>query len=152
MNPSEGMARSEFDLDRFIAAQDGGVYERALAEIRAGRKRTHWMWFIFPQLAGLGTSATAQRFGIAGAAEAKSYLAHPVLGRRLEECMAAAAAIEGLAAREAFGTPDDLKLRSSATLFADVSPAGSIFEKVLRRFFGGEPDEKTLGLLAEVSP
>jgi len=151
MNSGDVVASGEFDLERFIRAQEGGVYEQALAEIRAGRKRTHWMWFVFPQLAGLGMSPTAQRFGIKGIGEAKAYLAHPLLGKRLEECMESAAAIEGLTAREAFGTPDDLKLRSSATLFAAAAPGGSVYEQVLKRFFGGEPDEKTLELLGDAS-
>lgn len=135
------------DLNRFVEAQ-AGVYERALAEIRGGRKRSHWMWFIFPQLAGLGSSPTARRYAIKGRAEAEAYLAHSVLGPRLLECAEAAAAEPGPAsAIDVFGPPDDLKLRSSATLFACVSPDGSAFDRVLGRYFSGERDPATLRLL-----
>lgn len=133
------------DLDRFVQAQ-APVYDRALAEIRAGRKRFHWMWYVFPQF-GLGFSATSQRYGIRSAAEAEAYLRHPVLGPRLMECCEAAIAIEGRSAAEVFDSPDDLKLRSCATLFAAVSPPGSVFGRVLARFFNGEPDEATLRLM-----
>jgi uncharacterized protein (DUF1810 family) len=134
------------DLARFIEAQEG-IYDQALAEIRRGRKASHWMWFVFPQLAGLGSSPTARRFAIQDRAEAEAYLAHPVLGQRLIECGEAALAAEGRTAFEVFGSPDDLKLRSSATLFARVSPAGSVFERVLARYFDGKADERTLRLL-----
>jgi uncharacterized protein (DUF1810 family) len=134
------------DLARFVEAQ-AGVYDRALAEIRRGRKSSHWMWFIFPQIAGLGSSSTARRYAIQSRAEAEAYLAHPVLGPRLVECAEAALAVEGRTAFEVFGSPDDLKLRSSATLFAQVSPPGSVFERLLAKYFDGEPDEKTLRLL-----
>lgn len=136
-----------FDLGRFVTAQDG-VYDEALAEIRSGRKRSHWMWFVFPQLAGLGSSATSRRFAIRSVAEARAYLDHPVLGPRLTEAAGAALSVEGRTAREIFGSPDDLKLRSCATLFAHVSPAGSVFHRLLDRFFAGEPDRRTLELLA----
>ena len=135
------------DLNRFVEAQ-AGVYERALAEIRAGRKRSHWMWFIFPQVDGLGSSPTARRYAVKGRAEAEAYLAHPVLGPRLVACAEAAAAVPGPAsALDVFGPPDDLKLRSSATLFACVSPGGSVFDRVLDRYFRGERDPATLRLL-----
>ena len=132
-----------YDLDRFLRAQEG-TYEVALAEVRRGRKRSHWMWFIFPQVAGLGFSAMSQRYAIADADEARAYLAHPVLGARLVECCEAALSIEGRSAHEIFGSPDDLKLCSSATLFASVSPPGSVFERVLERYFAGRRDERTV--------
>jgi uncharacterized protein (DUF1810 family) len=135
-----------YDLERFVRAQDG-VYAHALAEIRDGRKRTHWMWFVFPQLDGLAFSATAKRYAIRSAGEARAYLAHPVLGPRLVECAEALLEVEHRTASQIFGSPDDLKLRSSATLFASVSPAGSVFERVLERYYGGAPDGRTLELL-----
>jgi uncharacterized protein (DUF1810 family) len=134
------------DLQRFLEAQ-APAYERALAEIRSGRKRTHWMWYVFPQCAGLGFSSTAQRYAIRTIAEAEAYLRHPVLGPRLVECCEAAVAIDGRSAAAIFGSPDDLKLRSCATLFAAVSPPGSVFQRVLARFFNGEPDPVTLRLI-----
>lgn len=140
-----------FDLSRFVRAQEG-VYEQALAELQAGRKRTHWMWFIFPQIEGLGFSATSRRYAIRSADEARAYLNHPVLGPRLIACVQAVLAVEGRTASEIFGWPDDLKLRSCATLFAHVSSPGSVFERVLERFYGGEPDAKTLELLRSMSP
>jgi uncharacterized protein (DUF1810 family) len=139
-------AADPHDLARFVDAQTG-VYDRALSEIRGGRKRSHWMWFMFPQLAGLGFSATAQRYAISSRAEAAAYLAHPILGPRLVECAEAALAVEGRSAPDIFGSPDDLKLRSCATLFAQVSPAGSVFKRLLDRYYGGEPDRQTLRLL-----
>ena len=135
------------DLTRFLTAQDGGVYDAALAEIRSGRKRTHWMWFVFPQVDGLGSSATSRHFAIKSAAEAKAYLAHPVLGARLVESMRAVLGAPGTSATQIFGSPDDMKLRSCATLFASVSERGSVFEQVLDRFFGGKPDSRTAELL-----
>jgi uncharacterized protein (DUF1810 family) len=143
-NPGAG---DPHDLTRFVEAQ-AGVHERALAEVRGGRKRSHWVWFIFPQLDGLGSSPTARRYAIRGRAEAEAYLAYPVLGPRLAACAEAAAGIPGTAsALNMFGSPDDLKLRSSATLFACVSPAGSVFDRVLGRYFRGERDPATLRLL-----
>ncbi len=138
------------DLARFVRAQEG-VYDQALAEIRAGRKQSHWMWYIFPQIAGLGVSATARRFAITSLAEADAYLRHPVLGRRLEEISAAAVAVEGRSALEVFGSPDDMKLCSCATLFACVAPTGSAFEQLLDRFFDGHRDAATLRLLERAS-
>ena len=124
------------DLDRFVQAQEGD-HARALAEVRAGRKRSHWMWYIFPQLDGLGSSATARRYAIKNLAEARAYLGHPVLGPRLVECAEAALGVEGRSAFEIFGSPDDMKLRSCATLFACVSPAGSVFHRLLDRYYQG---------------
>ncbi len=138
-----GGADDPFDLGRFVQAQ-AGDYETALAEIRAGRKRSHWMWYVFPQVEGLGASAMSRRYAIRGAAEARAYLAHPVLGPRLVACAEAALGVEGRSAHEVFGTPDDLKLRSCATLFASVSPSGSVFHRLLDRYFGGQPDGETL--------
>lgn len=135
-----------YDLNRFIEAQ-AGDYERALAEIRSGRKRSHWMWYIFPQIDGLGFSPTARRYSIKSRAEAEAYLRHPVLGPRLLACAEAALAVEGRSALEIFGSPDDLKLRSCATLFALVSPPGSVFERLLDRYYDGERDEATLRIL-----
>jgi uncharacterized protein (DUF1810 family) len=135
-----------FDLDRFVHAQEHD-YERALSEIRSGRKRSHWMWYVFPQLDGLGVSATSRRYAIRSAAEAEAYLRHPILGPRLLEIAEAAAEIVGRSAVEVFDSPDDMKLRSCATLFANVSPAGSVFERLLDRYFGGQPDAETLRLL-----
>lgn len=143
---TDAAASDRHDLDRFVQAQ-APVYDSALAEIRSGRKRSHWMWYVFPQCAGLGFSATSHRYAIGSIAEAEAYLRHPVLGPRLVECCDAAVAIEGRSAAEVFGSPDDLKLRSCATLFAAVSPPGSVFERVLVRFFNGEPDEATLRLM-----
>src|SRR5689334_16545308 len=134
------------NLQRFIAAQDG-IYSDALAEIAAGRKRSHWMWFVFPQFAGLGTSPTSQHFAIRSLAEARAYLNHPILGPRLQQCTEALLAVQNRSAREIMGSPDDLKLRSSATLFAAISPAGSVFHRLLERYFAGVPDERTLQLI-----
>src|SRR5262245_53651240 len=122
-----------FHLQRFLIAQEPD-YAQALAEIKAGRKRTHWLWYIFPQLDGLGFSETARYFGIKSIEEAKAFLDHPALGARLRECAEAALAIQGRTATEVFGSPDDLKLRSSATLFASVSEPGSVFERVLEKY------------------
>ncbi len=139
-------ADDPYDLARFVGAQERD-YERALAEISAGRKRTHWMWYIFPQIAGLGVSSTAQHYAIKSLAEAKAYLAHPVLGPRLLASAEAAVGVEGRSATDIFGSPDDLKLRSCATLFACVSPRGSVFERLLAKYYRGERDGRTLQLL-----
>jgi uncharacterized protein (DUF1810 family) len=135
-----------FDLERFMRAQQT-VYATALAEITAGRKRSHWMWFIFPQIAGLGMSETSRLYAIRSLDEAKAYLVHPVLGPRLVECAEAVLRHTGRSAFEIFGSPDDVKLRSSATLFARVSPPGSVFERVLDTFFDGQRDERTVRIL-----
>ena len=134
-------------MNRFVEAQRS-TYERALAELRSGRKRSHWMWYVFPQLAGLGRSATSRRYAIRNAAEARAYLDHPVLGPRLIECAAAVLDIDGRSAYEIFGSPDDLKLHSCATLFARASPPGSVFARLLAKYFGGREDEATVRLLA----
>ena len=135
----------QYDLQRFLDAQEA-CYELALAEVRAGRKRTHWMWYVFPQFAGLGSSETARRYAIQSVAEARAYLAHPVLGPRLIECAEAVLAVEGKTAHAIFGSPDDVKLRSCATLFARVAPAGSAFHRVIGAYFGGAFDAATLAL------
>ena len=134
------------DLERFARAQEN-EFAQALAEIRSGRKRSHWMWYIFPQLDGLGSSPTSRRYSIKSVAEADAYLRHPVLGPRLLEGAEAALRVEGRSALEIFGSPDDLKLRSCATLFARVSPAGSVFERLLDKYFQGVRDSRTLRLL-----
>jgi uncharacterized protein (DUF1810 family) len=131
------------DLERFVDAQEG-VYDQALSELRRGHKTGHWMWFVFPQIEGLGRSSTAQRYAISGLDEARAYLAHPVLGPRLVECADVVAARTGRTAREIFGSPDDLKLRSSMTLFGRADPDTAAFQQVLDRYFDGEPDERTL--------
>ncbi|GAA1218875.1 DUF1810 domain-containing protein [Pseudonocardia alaniniphila] len=137
-----------FDLDRFVDAQDdGGTYDQALRELRAGRKRSHWMWFVFPQIAGLGLSETSRRFAISGLAEAQAYLAHPVLGPRLIESASALADLDGVSAVQVFGPVDAQKLRSSMTLFARAAPEQQVFLDVLARYFRGEPDEATTSRL-----
>ena len=136
-----------YDLNRFVLAQDDN-YEQALSEIKSGRKRSHWMWYVFPQFNGLGFSSTAKRYSIKSGAEAVAYLYHPVLGPRLTECAEAVLRVEGRTAYEIFGYPDDMKLRSCATLFACVSPAGSVFDQLLDKYFQSERDRKTLQLLA----
>jgi uncharacterized protein (DUF1810 family) len=131
------------NLERFVKAQEG-VYPRALAELKAGRKQTHWMWFIFPQIAGLGHSAMAQMYAIASLDEARAYLAHPVLGARLRECCQAMMAVEGKTAHAIFGSPDDLKFRSSLTLFAHAAPNEPLFRDLLEKYYAGAEDELTL--------
>jgi uncharacterized protein (DUF1810 family) len=133
------------DLERFVEAQDAdGTYHRALAEVRRGRKLTHWMWFVFPQLRVLGRSPTARHYGIADLDEARAYLAHPVLGLRLRECAAAAADIRAGEIERAFGSIDTIKLRSSMTLFEAVDPDEPSFRVVLDKHFGGQRDPLTL--------
>jgi uncharacterized protein (DUF1810 family) len=141
------MGADRDELDRFVRAQEG-IYATALAEITAGRKRSHWMWFVFPQVAGLGSSETSRHFAIASVDEARAYLAHPVLGPRLLQCADTLLSVEGRTAQDIFGHMDAMKLRSSATLFAAVSPAGSPFHQLLDRYFGGEGDERTHQLIA----
>lgn len=138
------------DLSRFVQAQELD-YQQALTEVRAGHKQSHWMWYIFPQFDGLGFSPTSRQYAIKNIAEAKAYLTHPTLGPRLVECCEAAVSVEGQSAAEIFGSPDDMKLRSCATLFATVSPPGSVFERLLDKFFHGTPDEKTLRLMDAAS-
>jgi uncharacterized protein (DUF1810 family) len=135
--------RAEDDLERFVEAQ-AAVYAGVVAELAAGRKRGHWMWFVFPQLRGLGHSATARYYGIASAAEAKAYLAHPLLGARLRECTRLVLAVEGRSAHAIFGSPDDLKFRSSMTLFGHGAADDALFSAALDRYFGGERDPLTL--------
>lgn len=135
-----------FDLERFVVAQ-APVYERVRAELAAGAKASHWMWFIFPQLRGLGRSAMAEHFGLAGRAEAEAYLAHPVLGARLRECTRLVLDVRNKTLHEIFGTPDDLKFRSSMTLFAAVAPEEPLFRQALDRYFGNRPDTLTEQML-----
>jgi uncharacterized protein (DUF1810 family) len=140
-----------FQLHRFTAAQ-ANVYPQALSELKAGQKQGHWMWFIFPQIDGLGRSETAQFYAVRNAEEAAAYLNHPVLGLRLIECSEAILAVDDKSAREIFGSPDDMKLCSSMTLFAAVSPTNPVFAGVIDRYFGGQPDSQTLNLLAGAAP
>jgi uncharacterized protein (DUF1810 family) len=135
-----------FDLQRFVAAQDP-VMDRVTAELLAGRKQSHWMWFVFPQLRGLGFSAMAHRYGIESLDEARAYLAHPLLGARLRAATAHLLAIAGKSAHDVFGSPDDLKFRSCMTLFALAAPEETLFAQALDKYFGGEADAKTRQLL-----
>jgi len=137
---------TDFNLQRFIDAQQG-VYPKALAELHAGHKRSHWMWFIFPQIAGLGSSQMATTYAIASSDEAAAYLAHPVLGPRLRECAMAVASIDDRPIDEVFDYPDNLKFHSCMTLFADVAPDEAVFQACLDRFFDGEADTATLARL-----
>ena len=139
------------DLARFLEAQ-ASCYQRVLEELGAGEKTSHWMWFIFPQLRGLGMSSTARRFGLSGLEEARAYLAHPLLGARLRECTRLVLAVEGRSAHEILGSPDDLKLRSCLTLFAQAAepspdPETRVFGEALAKYYRGEPDPRTLELL-----
>jgi uncharacterized protein (DUF1810 family) len=136
-----------FDLQRFVDAQDR-VYDTVLAELRAGEKRSHWIWFVFPQLRGLGHSATASRYGISELEEARAYLAHPVLGPRLRECTRLVAGIDGQSADDIFGWPDNLKVRSSMTLFARAADENAEFRAVLDKFYDGADDPATVELLS----
>ncbi|MDA9531664.1 MULTISPECIES: DUF1810 domain-containing protein [unclassified Bradyrhizobium] len=137
-----------FDLNRFVRAQDP-VYRDVQAELARGRKQTHWMWFIFPQVAGLGFSAMSQRYAIGSRAEAKAYLAHPVLGARLIECTRLVLAVEGRTINAILGAPDDAKFRSSMTLFGAVSDE-PIFDQAITRYFAGERDGATLEILSRL--
>ena len=132
-----------FDLQRFVNAQNP-VFEQVCSELRQGRKESHWMWFVFPQLRGLGKSSMADRFGISSQAEAKAYLAHPVLGARLVECTRLVNAIEGSSAQDVFGYVDSLKFRSSMTLFSLVSRGSNVFKDSLNKYFSGLPDSLTI--------
>ena len=133
----------QYELKRFVDAQEG-VYEQACAELRAGRKRSHWMWFVFPQIRGLGSSPTAVRFAISGMEEARAYLEHPMLGSRLRECTGIVVDVEGRSVEQIFGYPDDLKFHSSITLFAKAAAEAGVFGEALEKFFGGEMDRGTL--------
>ena len=135
-----------FDLQRFFEAQ-ASMHERALAELKSGRKQSHWMWFVFPQVAGLGHSDMAQRYAISGRGEAIAYLQHPVLGERLAHCCQALLEWKDRSATQIMGSPDDMKLRSSMTLFAAVAPDKTVFKQVLEAFFDGKPDAMTLSKL-----
>ncbi|MEO7456989.1 MAG: DUF1810 domain-containing protein [Gemmatimonadaceae bacterium] len=143
---NQELAFDEDHLARFVEAQSAD-YARALDEMRSGRKRTHWMWYVFPQLAALGRSDMARRYGIANADEARAYMQHPVLGARLNEVSRAVLAVDGRSALEIMGSPDDVKLRSCATLFAEVS-GDPVFRQLLDKYFDGRPDATTLRLLA----
>jgi uncharacterized protein (DUF1810 family) len=140
--------KDPYNLQRFVDAQ-APIFERACSELRAGRKVGHWMWFIFPQIEGLGHSETARRFAITSREEAIAYLEHPLLGRRLRECSRLASLVDGRSAREIFGSPDDLKFRSSMTLFASVAKDNQVFMDALNKFYGGGLDGATLRLLGE---
>ena len=135
-----------FQLRRFVDAQ-APVYRQVCGELRRGSKESHWMWFIFPQIRGLGRSGMAERFAISSLDEAKAYLGHPVLGERLRECVRLVNAVDGRTAEQIFDSPDYLKFRSSLTLFARAAPEETVFEEALRKYFGGKPDEQTLRLL-----
>ena len=141
------MTEDRYHLQRFVEAQTG-VYEMARAELMAGEKRSHWMWFIFPQIAGLGYSSMAQRYAIGSIDEARAYLAHPVLGPRLRECAALVNAVEGRSLARIFGSPDDLKFHSSVTLFAHAAEdADNVFQAALAKYFGGKEDAATVSRL-----
>jgi uncharacterized protein (DUF1810 family) len=135
-----------FNLSRFLKAQELD-YEQALSEIKGGQKRTHWMWYIFPQIDGLAFSSMSKQYSIKSIEEAQAYFNHPVLGSRLLECAEAVIDVEGRSIAEIFGSPDDLKLRSCATLFKSVLPSGSIFDRILEKYCHGAQDDKTLRLL-----
>jgi uncharacterized protein (DUF1810 family) len=137
-----------YNLQRFVDAQKP-VYPQVLEELRAGRKWSHWIWFIFPQLTGLGSSVMNQKFGICSRLEAAAYLAHPVLGPRLRECTTLVNVIQGRSANDIFGYPDDLKFRSSMTLFANAAHDNAVFNQALTKYYDGEPDQRTLELLVD---
>jgi uncharacterized protein (DUF1810 family) len=141
------MTNDPYDLERFVTAQEP-VYVAVLSELRAGEKRTHWMWFVFPQLRGLGHSDIAHRYGLTSLGEARAYWVHPVLGPRLRECIGLANAVEGKSALEIFGRPDHWKFRSCVTAFGLAVPDEPLFGEALDRFFRGEPDPATIDLLA----
>ena len=140
----------DYNLRRFLDAQEG-IYDTVLNELRAGRKASHWIWFIFPQIAGLGHSAMAQQFAIGSLDEAKAYLRHPVLGRRLRECTQIVLNVNGRSAEEIFPYPDNLKFRSCMTLFLTAATDNTIFKDALHKYFDGKPDQLTLDILAQHS-
>ncbi|HEY1731739.1 MAG TPA: DUF1810 domain-containing protein [Terriglobales bacterium] len=137
------MNNDPYHLERFVEAQ-APVYEEVLAELRAGRKRSHWIWFIFPQIAGLGRSSTAQFYAIQSLHEAETYLQHPVLGRRIRECTRLVNEVEGCTINAIFGSPDDMKFHSSVTLFMHAGKDNEVFQATLQKYFGGKPDGNTL--------
>lgn len=139
-------AADPFDLQRFVDAQSR-VYDTVRAELQQGRKRTHWMWFIFPQIAGLGRSAMSMRYAVSSRAEAEAYLKHPVLGRRLRECVRLVMLVERRSAFEILGSPDDMKFHSCLTLFANAAPEDQLFRDALEKYFGGAEDPATLARL-----
>lgn len=141
------VSNDPFDLDRFVQAQSSS-YQAALAELTRGRKESHWMWFVFPQITGLGFSPTAQFYALASLEEARAYLSHPVLGPRLRACLAAVLQVPNASAHDIFGSPDDLKFRSSLTLFAQAAPDETAFALALERYFDGEGDPRTLEILS----
>ncbi|HEY2575217.1 MAG TPA: DUF1810 domain-containing protein [Streptosporangiaceae bacterium] len=137
-----------YRLERFVTAQDAdGTFQHAVAELQAGRKRGHWMWFIFPQIAGLGQSSMSREFAISSLAEAQAYLRHPVLGPRLTQCAQLVSSIDGKTAAEIFGAVDAMKLRSCMTLFMSAAPDEPAFRSILGKYFDGSPDENTISLL-----
>ena len=138
--------RDPYNLKRFVLAQDT-IYPQVVSELRSGMKTSHWMWFIFPQIRGLGRSPVSIEYAISSCEEAAAYLHHPVLGPRLKECARLVLDVEGRSAQEIFGSPDDMKFRSSMTLFAKVSPDDDIFARALQQYFGGAPDQLTLDRL-----
>ena len=140
------MLQNESTLNRFLSAQEN-IYQQVLKELRNGKKTTHWMWFIFPQIEGLGHSSTAKYYSIKTIEEAKEYITHPILGKRLLECASALLNIYNRSADEIFGYPDNLKLKSSMTLFNFISPKHKEFSDVLKKYFAGEQDEKTISIL-----
>ncbi len=147
---SETICRDDpYDLRRFTKAQRN-TYDRVLAELRNGKKQTHWMWYIFPQIDGLGHSATSRRYAIKSIEEARQYLNHPVLGKRLLECVKVILAIEGRSISEIFGDPDDMKLKSSMTLFTCIPNSPSVLFRVLDKYFNGNRDVKTLQLFEKI--
>jgi uncharacterized protein (DUF1810 family) len=142
--PASSVTAAPYDLERFVTAQDArGTYASALAELRAGRKTGHWMWFVFPQIAGLGLSEMSRRYAISSLEEARAYLAHPILGQRIEECARTLTESTGGSARDIFGSVDATKLRSSMTLFARAAPDNPLFQDVLDRYFDGHADAAT---------
>jgi uncharacterized protein (DUF1810 family) len=140
------MAVDPYNLQRFVDAQNP-VFAQVTSELREGQKQSHWMWFIFPQIEGLGSSPLARKYAISSLEEAKAYLDHPILGPRLRECVQLASAVDGRTVGQIFGTPDDLKFRSSLTLFSRADPQGPLFQQALQKYFGGEADAATLSRL-----
>jgi|SRR5256885_694174 uncharacterized protein (DUF1810 family) len=143
---SKGSDHDPYDLQRFVLAQDR-VFDHVLSELRAGMKTSHWMWFIFPQIRGLGRSPISLEYAISSREEARAYLQHPILGPRLKECTRLVLGVQGRAVEDIFGSPDDMKFRSSMTLFAQVSPEDDIFQRALEKYFAGVPDQLTLDRL-----